>query len=370
MNKNSIIRQPVEIRYKKELNALKLHDKERLKPENWQLSPRSILEFIIGLKKPLEIEGKKIPITRKFYGDDVLIQRTIASLASERALMLIGEPGTAKSWLSENLAAAISGTSLNTIQGSAAVTEDQIKYSWNYALLLSKGPTIESLVPAPLLIGVREGKLVRFEEITRCPPEVQDVLLSVLSEKILIIPELIDGVYYAQKGFGLIATANTRDRGVNEMSSALKRRMNFETINPLKNIDIEMKLVTEQVENYLEHANIQQEVTPDVIELLTATFSELRSGESAEGDKLERLTTATMSTAECVDTSINTAIYSYYIDESKEMSPKAAAINLKGTIIKDDIEDSKKLRNYFDIIVKNRKGKYWKEFYDAGTNLF
>ena len=59
--------------------------------------------------------------------------------------MLVGEPGTAKTMLSELLAAAVSGVSTNTVQGTAGTTEDMIKYGWNYALLLANGPTRQLL---------------------------------------------------------------------------------------------------------------------------------------------------------------------------------------------------------------------------------
>jgi len=378
-DKNIIIREPAEIKYKEELEFLRANDDESKRPKNWQLSPKQVIKFILGSNEPIEqpstSKGKSkssketFTISKKFYGDEILIQRTVASLASNKALMLIGEPGTAKSYLSELLASAISGSSINTIQGSASVTEDQIKYSWNYALLLAKGPSRESLVSAPMLKGFEEGSIVRFEEITRCAPEIQDTILSLLSDKVMVIPELDDkGVIFAKNGFGLVATANTRDRGVNEMSSALKRRMNFETIKPLQDVELEMELVSEQVTEYLENASIQREVVPDVIELLTTTFNELRNGKSVTGDKVERLAQVTMSTAECVETAINTAVYSHYLEDGP-MSPHSAAISMKGTIIKDSLDDISKLRNFFQIVVKNRTEKHWKEFYKSGLEI-
>src|ERR671920_136095 len=111
-----------------------------------------------------------------------------------------------KSWLSEHLAAAVSGTSQMLIQGTAGTTEDQIRYSWNYALLLAEGPSPKALVPSPMYRAMAEGRLVRFEEITRCPSEVQDALITLLSEKVLAVPEL--GFHLAAaRGFNLIATA-------------------------------------------------------------------------------------------------------------------------------------------------------------------
>ena len=240
-------------------------------------------------------------IAPKFVGRRAFLERCIVALATNRGLMLIGEPGTAKSYLSELLAAAISGDSTLTIQGSAGTTEDNIKYSWNYALLLAEGPSEASLVPAPLYRGMSEGKIVRFEEITRCPLEIQDVLLSILSDRVMSIPEL-EGpgrTLYARAGFNVIATANTRDRGVNEMSAALKRRFNFETVHPIADLADEMALVQRESDRLLGRAEVPVSLRPEITELLVTTFHELRGGKTADGSALEPLTTA-MSTAEAV----------------------------------------------------------------------
>ena len=236
MENKTEIKPPVEARYRKELLALKASDTGR-KPENWQLSPKAVRTFILGSREPLFWNGEEIVIRRKYLGNDALVERCIITLAGNRGLMLVGEPGTAKTMLSELLSAAVSGTSTNTIQGTAGTTEDMIKYSWNYALLLAKGPVREALVPAPLYVGMEKGILTRFEEITRTPAEIQDSLISVLSDKVLNVPELgEEGLLFARAGFNVIGTANTRDKGVNEMSSALKRRFNFETVMPVKDL--------------------------------------------------------------------------------------------------------------------------------------
>lgn len=249
----AVLREPAEVRFAAELSALAAEDSGP-RPPGWKLSARAVRTFIIGAaddrpakKKKGDKPGKnEAPaITRKFFGDDALVDRAIVTLMSNRGLLLVGEPGTAKSMLSELLTAAISGSSALTIQGTAGTTEDQIKYSWNYALLLAEGPTLNALVPAPLYHGLRNGQIVRFEEITRCPPEIQDTLISVLSDKVLHIPELKDeaGILMARPGFNVIATANTRDRGVHEMSAALKRRFNFETVAPIADKAQELEIV-------------------------------------------------------------------------------------------------------------------------------
>src|SRR5882672_6219113 len=222
-----MVRPPAEVVYAEELAALAIHDSSS-KPPNWKLSPRSVRQFIVGADGPLahtwQGNKQKTVVTQKFYGDDALVERCIVTLLGNRGLLLVGEPGTAKSMLSELLSAAISGNSLLTIQGTAGTTDDQIKYSWNYALLLAEGPTPRALVASPLYSGMKAGALMRFEEITRCQPEIQDTLVSLLSDKCIQVPELpgADAVRFAEKGFNIVATANLRDRGVHEMSSALR----------------------------------------------------------------------------------------------------------------------------------------------------
>lgn len=192
------IKPPVEVRYSEELSALEKNDKAR-RPANWRLSPAAVRTFILG--GDVDTPDGKVKIKRKFYGNDALVERAIITLAGNRGLMLVGEPGTAKTMLSELLSAACCGISTNTVQGTAGTTEDMIKYSWNYALLLSKGPCREALVPSPLLIGMEKGIFARFEEITRTPAEIQDSLISVMSDQILNIPEMGDeGLVLAKPG--------------------------------------------------------------------------------------------------------------------------------------------------------------------------
>src|SRR5689334_13863024 len=261
----AIQRPPAEALYQDELARLRESDREP-RPPGWQLSPRAVRRFILG--------DDAAGISAKLVAPASLIDRCMVTLATSRGLMLIGEPGTAKSLLSELLAAAICSQSTLTIQGGASITEDQIKYSWNYALLVNEGPTRRALVPAPLYLGLQQGRIVRFEEITRCPLEVQDSLLSVLSERVLAVPELegADGMLFAQEGFNLIATANTRDRGVNEMSSALKRRFNFETVFPIMNFDAELALVKQEAQRLLERSGVPLPPDDDVLEVLVTTF--------------------------------------------------------------------------------------------------
>jgi MoxR-like ATPase len=315
------------------------------------------VQFVLG--------DDALGVKPKFVGKRSFVERCVVALATNRGLMLIGEPGTAKSYMSELLAAAISGDSTLTIQGSAGTTEDAIKYSWNYALLLAEGPSERSLVPAPLYRGMQEGKIVRFEELTRCPLEMQDLLLSILSDRMMAVPELPGEArsLFARAGFNVVATANTRDRGVNEMSAALKRRFNFETVHPIADLREEMALVQRETDKLLRRAGVPASLPPDMTEVLVTTFHELRNGQDAAGHALEPLTTA-MSTAEAVATGYAAGLHAWYCGGGPAEADHLVQ-HLIGTALKDAPDDLAKLRHYFSHAVKGRGGKAWKAFYEA-----
>jgi MoxR-like ATPase len=359
----NILRPPAEVLFAAELAALAASDAGP-RPPGWRLSPRAVRSFLCGSRSP--------EVRRKFFGDDTLIERAIVSLSSNRGLMLVGEPGTAKSMLSELLAAAICGTSTNTIQGTAGTTEDHIKYSWNYALLLAEGPTPRALVASPLFVAMRDGLIVRFEEITRCPPEIQDTLVSILSEKVLVVPELdgADRILHARPGFNVIGTANTRDRGVHEMSSALKRRFNFETVHPIRELKQEVELVARECARLLRDAAAPAEVAPEVVTLLVTVFHDLREGVTRDGIQLEKPSTV-MSTAEAVSVAMSAGLDAYYYGEGT-LQPGHIVRHLGGAVLKDNPDDLKKLRHYFDVVVKQRsqkEGGLWTELHEARKSL-
>ena len=372
-----VLRPPAEVLYRDELEALAKADSHP-KPRGWKLSPRMVRTFVLGsrgqsLARP---DGSgEIEIEQKFFGDDALVERAIVTLASPRALLLVGEPGTAKSMLSELIATAATGTSLLTVQGSAATTEDQIKYTWNYALLLAKGPVREALVPSPLFTAMRDGKIARFEELTRCPIEVQDSLVGLLSDKMLTVPELPgdDTALFAREGFNLIATANARDRGVNEMSAALKRRFNFESVRPIRDPALEMALVEREVKKLCEATGATVPISRDVLELVVTTFQDLRGGRSREGLYLDK-PQAALSTAEAIGTLHAAALSAYYYGTSGdgELRVEDVAAHIASTALKDATDDEVKLERYVETVVAGRAARHggpWSALLDAWRKL-
>jgi MoxR-like ATPase len=364
-----ILREPAEVQYSAQLEALKQNDSDT-PPSAWKLSPKAVLTYIVGSAKPLKatIGGKSIevPITKKFFGDDSLVERAIVTLASERALLLVGEPGTGKSWLSEHLAAAISGVSTLTIQGTAGTTEEHIKYSWNVARVIAEGPTPGNMIPSPTMIAMKSGGLLRFEEITRCVPDVQDALVSILSDKNIAVPELPDAnMVFAKPGFNVIATANSRDQGVNELSAALKRRFNYIHIPVVGDQKTEIAIVRDRSKELLERYKISAKLEDSVLTLLATVFREMRNGSTSERVSFQKPST-TLSTAEAIGVALDSAIHSRYFG-SGAIGVQDVARNLVGSIVKEDLGDLAVLKEYLSLVAKKRAAKdaSWKSFHEA-----
>ncbi|MFI8232575.1 AAA family ATPase [Streptomyces sp. NPDC085900] len=369
---------PAEERFATELAFLAAHD-DGPRPPGWLLTPRDVITFVCGsggeaLKLPEAPEGlpDELVIAPKFVGERALVERCVVTLAGERGLLLVGEPGTAKSMLSELLSAAVCGTSALTVQGTAGTTEDALRYGWNYALLLAQGPTPQALVDSPVLAAMRAGKVARVEEITRCLPEVQDALVSILSDRRMSVPELSgtdDAQVAAAPGFTVIATANLRDRGVSEMSAALKRRFNFETVHPIADVEAETELVKRQATAAVARAGAAFGVDDAVLDVLVTVFRDLRAGRSAEGWDVERPGTV-MSTAEAVQVAVSLGVAAAYLPggDSLDLVPG----HLLGVVRKDDPADHARLLGYWDGPVRRRAedgSATWRRLWDLRENL-
>ncbi|MCT1398959.1 AAA family ATPase [Paenibacillus sp. p3-SID867] len=351
-----IMRQPAELLFRHELEALRKEDSGNI-PAGWQMSPQSVLKFIVGGK------AGKTDITPKYIGNKRLIEMAVATLVTDRALLLIGEPGTAKSWLSENLAAAIYGNSGLVVQGTAGTSEEHVRYSWNYAMLLAQGPTPEALVQSPIMRAMEAGGIARFEEISRCASEVQDALISILSEKTISVPELGKEMN-ARKGFSIIATANTRDRGVNEMSTALKRRFNIIVLPAPADLNTEIEIVKKRVSEIASSYDLQAAAPADEALLKVVTiFRELRSGMTLDKKEKVKSPAGVISTAEAISLLTNSMALAASFG-SGELTDEDLAAGLQGAIVKDDDKDRLVWKEYLDNIMKKR-GAEWRGLYNA-----
>lgn len=355
-----MIRAQAEEAYASELTALQAND-SRLRPTNWKLSPWAVVTYIMGG----ELEDGTA-ITPKYFGNRRLIEVAVATLATDRALLLTGIPGTAKTWVSEHLAAAISGNSKRLVQGTAGMAEESLRYGWNYARLLAEGPSEQALVPSPILVAMQEGSIARVEELTRIPSDVQDALITILSEKALPVPELNTEVR-ARRGFNLIATANNRDRGINELSSALRRRFNTVVMPLPSTLEEEVEIVRQRVAQIGESLELPPQAAPLAeIRRLVTIFRELRSGKTEDSRRKLKVPTSTLSTAEAISVVNNGKALAVHFGAGTITAADIAG-SLLGAVVKDPAQDQTAWEEYLEIVVKEREG--WGDLYEASRAL-
>ncbi len=353
---NSVLRQHAEQQYAEELSELAREDTKQ-RPPNWRLSPWAARTYVLG-----GTLSNGFVVSPKYIGNARLIEIAIATLATDRALLLYGLPGTAKSYVSEHLSAAVTGDSMLLIQGTAGTDENAIRYGWNYARLLVEGPSLAALVVSPMMNAMQEGKIARIEELTRIPSEVQDTLITILSEKTLPVPELNTEVQ-ARKGFNVIATANNRDRGVNELSSALMRRFNTVVLPLPEKMEEEVEIVERRVADLGRALELPAEKPAlEEIRRVVTVFRELRSGVTLDGKTKVKSPGGTLSTAEAISVLTNGLATAAYFGDG-ELRADDLAAGLTGAIVKDPVQDRLVWLEYLQTVVKERDG--WKDLYRA-----
>jgi MoxR-like ATPase len=350
------LRPHAEQAYEAELEALQAAD-DRPRPPHWRLSPWAVVTYLMG-----GVLADGTAISPKYIGSRRLIEVAVATLATDRALLLLGVPGTAKSWVSEHLAAAISDDSTLMIQGTSGTAEEAIRYGWNYARLLAEGPSRQALVPSPVMVAMERGSIARIEELTRIPAEVQDALIMILSEKTLPIPEL--GLQsQALRGFNVIATANDRDKGINELSSALRRRFNTVVMPLPDSEDDEVSIVTTRVADLSSSLELPEVPTAvDEIRRVVTVFRELRSGVTADGRTKLKSPTGSLSTAEAISVITSGIALSAHFGDG-QLRPADVAAGIVGAVVKDPIADRVAWSEYLEVVAREREG--WSEFYTA-----
>lgn len=358
--KKQIVRPHAESAYVNELKALSASD-NRPRPTNWKLSPWAVVEYLMGTT----LEDGTV-ISPKYFGNRRFIEIAVATLTTDRALLLVGIPGTAKTWVSEHLAAAVSGDSTLLVQGTAGTSEESIRYGWNYARLIAEGPSAKALVASPVMTAMEKGKIARIEELTRIPGEVQDTLITLLSEKTLPVPELNTEVQ-ARKGFNIIATANSRDKGVNELSSALRRRFNMVVLPLPDTLEDEVLIVRNRVESLGQALDLPVEVDPaGEIRRLVTIFRELRSGRTSDGRNRIKIPSSTLSTAEAISVIHNGRALAAHFGDGRIRAHDIAA-SLTGAVIKDPAQDEPVWQEYLETVVRTRKE--WADLYRACKEL-
>ena len=351
-----VLRPHAEDAFAAELLALAAAD-DRPRPARWNLSPWAVATYLLGGALP---DGTVI--TPKYVGPRRIVEVAVTTLATDRALLLLGVPGTAKTWVSEHLAAAISGDSTLLVQGTAGTPEEAIRYGWNYAQLLTNGPSRAALVHSPVMRAMAEGRIARVEELTRIPADVQDTLITILSEKTLPIPELGTETQ-AVRGFNVIATANDRDRGVNDLSSALRRRFNTVVLPLPASAEDEVDIVSRRVDQMSRGLDLPAAPRgADEIRRVVTVFRELRGGVTEDGRTKVKTPSGTLSTAEAISVVTNgLALAAHFGDGVLRAGDVAAGI--LGAVVRDPAADRLIWQEYLETVVRERDG--WKDFYRA-----
>jgi MoxR-like ATPase len=359
MTDAAVLRDHAEREFATELEALVAAD-DKARPPSWRLSPQAVVTYLIGGK------AGATAISPKYVGDRRLMEVAVATLATDRALLLLGVPGTAKTWVGEHLAAAISGDSSLLVQGTAGTGEEAIRYGWNYASLLAHGPSRDAVVPSPVMRAMETGALVRIEELTRIPADVQDALITILSEKTLPMPEL-DTEVQARKGFNVIATANDRDRGINELSSALKRRFNTVILPLPATLETEVDIVASRVAQLGRALELPAEAPAlEEVRRVVTIFRELRSGTTLDGKAKVKVPSAVLSTAEAIAVMNQGVALAAHFGGGK-VGAHDLASSLVGTVVRDPVADRVVWDEYLETVVKERKG--WGDLYKACRDL-
>lgn len=360
MTSTNLLRNSAERQFAEEIDELKKQD-THTRPVHWQMSPHAVLTYLMGGRLPNGFE-----VSPKYIGNKRLMEIAIATLTTDRALLLYGLPGTAKSWVSEHLTAAITGDSALVVQGTAGTSEESVRYGWNYALLLSDGPSLRAIVETPVMRAMKEGKIVRVEELTRISSDVQDSLITVLSEKMLPIPELNTQVHAVQ-GFNIIATANNRDKGVNDLSSALKRRFNTVILPVPSTIEEEVSIVNQRVQSFSASIGLPmpRSIMGEITRIVTI-FRELRNGVSQDGKTKLKSPSGTLSTAEAISVMNSGLALAYHFSDGQVKADDIAS-GIIGAIVKDPIQDKIVMQEYMETVLKQRDG--WKDIYRSCRDI-
>ena len=316
---STLLRQHAEQQFAEELHELKKNETNSV-PENWEMSPQSVVTYLMGGKLKNGFE-----VSPKYIGNRRLMEIAVATLVTDRALLLYGLPGTAKSWVSEG-----------------------------------------ALVQTPIMKAMQEGKIGRIEELTRIGSDVQDTLITILSEKTLPVPELNKEVQ-AIRGFNIIATANNRDKGVNDLSSALKRRFNTVILPLPDSIDEEIDIVRRRVESFEKVMQLPAERPAlEEIRRVVTIFRELRQGATNDGKTKLKTPSGTLSTAEAISVVNNGLAMAGYFGDG-QIHAEDLVSGILGAVVKDPVQDKVVWQEYMETVVKNRDG--WKDIYRASRDM-
>jgi AAA domain (dynein-related subfamily) len=171
----------------------------------------------------------------------------------------------------------------------------------------------------------------------------------------------------AVPGFSLVATANDRDRGVNEMSSALRRRFNTVVLPLPATADIEVEIVARRVAELGRALQLPAEPPPLAeVRRVVQVFRELRSGVTEDGRTTLKTPTGTLSTAEAISVLTNGMTLAAHFGDGRVGADDVAA-GLVGAVVKSPLQDGVAWNEYLEAVVRERAD--WRDLYRACRDL-
>ena len=190
-----------------------------------------------------------------YFSNEDLVDVVNAAIFLEKPLLIEGPAGTGKTFLAKAIS-SLFNLELIRLQCHEGIDEDKAVYEWNYKkqlLSIQQDKNAENLfdekylIKRPILNALTSEKdcLFLIDEIDRSDEEFEALLLEILAENQVTIPEL--GTINGKDNRITILTSN----GTRELSDALKRRCIYFYLD-FPSIDIESKVLMNSIEEISE----------------------------------------------------------------------------------------------------------------------
>ncbi len=186
-----------------------------------------------------------------YFATQELVDVVNAAIFLDKPLLIEGPAGTGKTFLAKTLSSLLN-LELIRLQCHEGIDEDKAVYEWNYKKQLLSIQSSEKnenlfdekyLIKRPILTALtnKESSLFLIDEIDRSDEEFEALLLEILAENQVTIPEF--GTINGSDNRVTILTSNS----TRELSDALRRRCIYYYLD-FPSIDIESKVLMNSID--------------------------------------------------------------------------------------------------------------------------
>tara|TARA_B100001996_G_scaffold166967_1_gene127260 strand:- start:127 stop:960 length:834 start_codon:yes stop_codon:yes gene_type:complete len=187
-----------------------------------------------------------------YFATQDLVDVVNAAIFLDKPLLIEGPAGTGKTFLAKTLSTLLN-LELIRLQCHEGIDEDKAVYEWNYKkqlLSIQQSEKNENLfdekylIKRPILSALtnEENSLFLIDEVDRSDEEFEALLLEILAENQVTIPEF--GTIKGSENRITVLTSNS----TRELSDALRRRCIYYYLD-FPSIDIETKVFMSSIEN-------------------------------------------------------------------------------------------------------------------------